>query len=44
MVKLVYCVDSCTGDTVVSDKMGLGVDDVTTDIAAEDLVAEAEFW
>ena len=39
-----YSVDSCTGDTVVPDKMGLGVDDVTTDTAAEDFVAEAAFW
>lgn len=39
-----YCVDPCTGDTVVRDMMGLGVDDVTTDTAAEDLVAGAGFW
>ena len=44
VIKLAYFVDSGTGDTVVPAKIGLGVDDVTTDVTAEDLVAEVTFW
>lgn len=44
VIKLAYFVDSGTGDTVVPAKIGLGVDDVTTDATAEDLIAEVAFW
>ena len=39
-----YSVDSGTGNTVVPDTIGLGVDDVKTAAAEEDLVAEVVFW
>ena len=44
VVKLVYSVDSGTRDTVVPDTKRLGVDDVITDAAADDLVVEVVFW
>ena len=44
VIKLAYFVDSGTGDTVVPARIGLGVDDVTTDATAEDLVAEVALW
>ena len=40
VIKLAYSVDSGTRDTVVPARIGLGVDDVTTDAAGKDLVAE----
>ena len=40
VIKLAYFVDSGTEDTVVPARIGLGVDDVTTDATAEDLVAK----
>ena len=43
VIKLAYFVDSGTGDTVVPAKIGLGVDDATTDVTGEDLIAEVEF-
>ena len=44
MVKLVYSVDSGTGDVVVPDRTGAGVDDVAIDTGAENPVAEVAFW
>ena len=43
VVKLVYSVDSGTRDTVVPDTIRLGVDDVMTDAAADDLVVKVMF-
>ena len=42
MVRLVYSVDSGTGDAVVPDKIGV-VDCVTIDTGAEDPTAEVAF-
>ena len=39
-----YSVDSGTGETVVSDRTGVGVDDVATDTGAENSVAEVAYW
>ena len=44
VIKLAYSVDSDTGDTVVPARIGLVVDDVTTNAAVEDLVAEVALW
>ena len=44
VIKLAYSVDSGTRDTVVPARIGLGVDDVTTDAAGKDLVAEVALW
>ena len=39
-----YSVDSGTGDTIVADRIGLPIDDVTIGAAAEDLVGDVVFW
>ena len=44
MVKLVYSVDSDTGDTGDPDRIEVGVDDVAIDTDAENTVAEVAFW
>ena len=44
VIKLAYSVDSGTRDTVVPARIGLEVDDVTTDAVGKDLVADFVFW
>ena len=39
-----YSVDFGTGDTVVPDRTGVGVDNVAIDGGAENPVADVAFW